>query len=224
MTPMPCAAAFVLLAFAPAEAPKLALKHAKAEPPDALAEKVRKLLQAECEQVADADGNLVAEVWFRDSIPSRATADQVKNGLTYRELPEGVLLGAVRFSKPFVDFRKQDIPAGVYTLRFAIQPETGDHTGTAPHTEFALLSPAADDASDEPLEGKALQKLSAKTTGGDHPGVMLLFPNTDKPGEPRLKPQKDGVTTLELFRTVTAGDAQTKLGFALTVSGYSRLR
>jgi hypothetical protein len=221
---MHCAAVLVLLALAPGDAPKLALKHLKADPPDALAEAVRRLLPAECDLIADADGNSVGEVWFRESIPSRATADQVKNGLTYRELPEGIVLGAVRFPKPFVDFRKQEIPAGVYTLRFAIQPETGDHTGTAPHTEFVLLSPAAADVSDEPLEGKALYKLSAKTTGGDHPGVMLLFPNTDKPGEPKLKPQKDGVTTLEFFRTVTAGDAQTKLGFALTVSGYSRLR
>jgi hypothetical protein len=206
------------------DAPKLTLKHAKAEPPEQLAGPVRKLLPGECEQVIDADGAVAAEVWFRDDIPSRATAEQVKNGLTYRELPDGVLLGAVRFPKPFVDYRKQEIPAGVYTLRFAVQPDVGDHTDTAPHPEFALLGPAADDATDEPLEAKALIKLSAKVTGGDHPAVMLLFPHAEKPHPPKLKPQKGGAVTLALHRTVLAGDAKAKLGFALTVSGYSKLR
>lgn len=213
-----------LLALAPAEGPKLGLKHLKADPPESVAGKVRKLLPGECEQVIDADGNAVAEIWFRDEIPTRATAEQAKNGLTYRELPDGVLLGAVRFPKPFVDYRKQEIAAGVYTIRFSVQPETGDHMGTAPHTEFALLCPAAADDTDEPLDGKALHKLSAKVTGGEHPGVMLLFPNNAKPSDPHLKTRDHGVVTLEMFRAVTAGDATVKLGFSLTVNGYSRLR
>jgi hypothetical protein len=203
---------------------ELAVKHVPTDPPGELAAAVRKLLPGECEQVADADGAVAAEVWFRDDIPSPATAEHVKNGLTYRELPEGVLLGAVRFPKPFVDYRKQEIPAGVYTLRLAFQPDTGDHSDTAPHTEFALLSPAGDDATDEPLEVKALVKLSTKATGGDHPAVMLLFPHRDAPGGPALKTQKGGAITLTLHRTVIAGDAKTKLGFALTVSGHSKLR
>lgn len=220
------AAVFAALLVAPAAAddPKLTLKHTKADPPEALAADVRKLLPGECEEMSGPDGGVVAEVWFRDEIPAKATEDQVKNGLTYRELPDGVLLGAVRFPKPFVDYRKQQIPIGVYTLRFAVQLETGDHAGTAPHADFALLAPAADDTTPEPLEGKALHKLSAKVTGGDHPGVMLLFPNYEKPGEPSLRPQKDGVVTLALHRTVVAGEAKSRLGFALTVSGWSKAR
>jgi len=214
----------VLLLAPAADGPALTLKHEKADPPAALAAPVRAVLPAGCERVGDADGAAVAEVWFRDEIPTRATEEQAKNGLTYRELPDGVLLGAVRFPKPFVDYRKQEIPAGVYTLRFAVQPETGDHAGTAPHAEFALLVPAAADPTADPVEGKALHKLSAKVTGGDHPGVMLLFPNYDKPAAPKLRAEKDDVIALALHRTVVAGGTKTGLGFALAVSGWSKTR
>jgi hypothetical protein len=204
--------------------PKLTLQQVATHPPEELADAIRKLLPETSEQVADANGELIAEVWFRDDIPSQATPEQVRNGLTYRELPDGVLLGAVRFPMPFIDYRKQTIPPGVYTLRFAVQPDIGDHSDTAPHPEFALLAPAAEDTSGEPLEAEALVKLSSKVTGGDHPAVMLLFPHREPPGAPKLKPQKGGAVTLALHRTVIAAEEKTQLGFALTVSGYSKLR
>ena len=51
------------------------------------------------------------------------------------------------------------LPAGVYTLRFAIQPDIGDHTGTAPHPEFCLLCPADEDKTVEDIEKKKLQVI-----------------------------------------------------------------
>jgi hypothetical protein len=53
---------------------------------------------------------------------------------------------------------------------------------------------------------------------------MLLFPHREPPGAPKLKPQKGGAVTLALHRTVIAAEEKTQLGFALTVSGYSKLR
>ena len=37
------------------------------------------------------------------------------------------------------------VPPGVYTLRLGYQPQDGDHMGTAPHSEFCLACPAAED-------------------------------------------------------------------------------
>ena len=194
----------------------------KAEPPAGLAEPVRKLLDRDA--VAVSDGNAVLTVWFRDAVPAKATAEQVKNGLTYREVPDGTLIGAVKFDRPFVDFRKQEIAAGVYTLRFAVQPETGDHTGTAPHQEFVLLVPAAKDPTADPLEPKALFKASATVTGGDHPGVLLLFPHTAKEAGPRIVDKGGGVKVLTVRRAVDADVGKTTLGFAVTVAGHSKTR
>jgi hypothetical protein len=194
----------------------------KEDPPAELAEPVRKVLDRDA--VAVSDGTAVLTVWFRDVVPAKATAEQVKNGLTYREIPDGTLIGAVRFDRPFVDFRKQEIAAGVYTLRFAVQPETGDHMGTAPHQEFVLLVPAAKDTTADALEPKALFKVSAAVTGGDHPGVLLLFPHPGKDAGPKVADKADGVKVLTVRRPVDADGEKTTLGFALTVAGHSKAR
>src|SRR5205814_10522301 len=99
---------------------------------------VRKLLDEQALVVRSGD-DVVMTVWFRTEIPVKATEEQVKNGLTYREIPEGTLVGALEFPRTFTDYRKQQLPAGVYTLRSAIHPDIGDHTGTTPHPEFCLL-------------------------------------------------------------------------------------
>ena len=163
-----------------ADEAKYRTKTEKTAPPEELSVAVRGILTKSCEVVSDAAGNAICEVWFREELPGKGSADQVKNGLTYREIPETTIVAAIRFPKVFTDFRKQEIPAGTYTLRLAFQPDTGDHTGTAPHTEFGLLSPAAKDIEVAEIEVKALYKMSLGATGGDHPGVMLLYPHRGK--------------------------------------------
>jgi hypothetical protein len=207
----------------PADPGRLSAKVASLDPPAELAGPVGKLLDKNAVVVADKDGAPVLTVWFRSAVPVQATAEQVANGLTYREVPEGMLVGAVKFAGPFVDYRKQEITAGVYTLRFLVQPDVGDHMGTAPHPEFLVLSPAGQDSDPEPLEPKALIKLSSASTGGDHPGVMLLFPHAAKEAGPTLL-EKDGVMALALRRTVEVEGKKAALGFALTVAGHSKTR
>jgi hypothetical protein len=216
-----------LLAFATltlAAPPELTLTTAKADPPKEVAEKVAKLLDKDAISVASDDNALSVSLWFRTELPTAASADQIKNGLTYREIPEGTLLGVVRFDKAFTDFRKQEIAAGVYTLRLAVQPDTGDHTDTAPHQDFALLVPAAADTTADALEVKAVVKLSLKATGGDHPGVMLLYPHHGKEEKPEVVAQKEGPRGVRLRRTVTNGDKKTTLGVSLVIDGYSKTR
>jgi hypothetical protein len=209
-----------LLSCAPASAadPKLSAKVEKVEVPAAVAEPVRKLLAAEA-LVVSRDDEVVMRVWFRSEIPAKATDEQVKNGLTYREIPETTVVGAVEFPRPFVDFRKQEIPAGAYTLRFAVQPDIGDHTGVAPHTEFCLLSPAATDKTADTMEVKALIEQSSKVLDGGHPAVLLLFPNGTKGDGPKVVSKGNGVCVVNVRRPVTAGDTKATLGFGITVAG-----
>lgn len=209
-----------------ADPPALVVKAVSEAPPDDLTEPVRALLGKEAFAVAEKDGDAVLTVWFRTTIPAKATAEQVKNGLTYREIPEGELLGAVKFAKTFTDYRKQEIAAGTYTLRFGVQPDVGDHMGTTPHPEFALLSPAAKDKDAEAIEMRTLIKLSSGATNGDHPGVMLLFPHAAKDDGPTIADKEDGVGVKVLLvrRAIDADGVKTKLGFALTVAGYSKAR
>lgn len=210
----------VLLA---ADPPAWAAAAGKVAIPDVVAGPVAKELDPVAVTVTEK-GDAVLSVWFRAEIPVRATAEQVKNGLTCREIPDGTLVGVVRFDRVFTDFRKQEIAAGVYTLRFAVQPDIGDHKGTAPHPEFLLLVPADKDKSPDAVEPKALIPLSRPATGGDHPGVVLLFPDDGKGNLPAVADRGKGIRVLRVKRPVRAGDTAAALAFGLVVAGISESR
>ena len=218
------AAALVLLAVAGAahaQAP-YSIKEAKTAPPKELKPAVAGLLDDNTVQLLDAKDALICEVWFRKEVPAKATEEQVKNGITLREIPETTVLGALRVHKTMIDYRKQKIKEGVYTLRLGYQPADGDHMGTAPNNEFCLPVPAADDKDAELMTPKALQEASTKATGGSHPGVFLLFPPKAKaPDAPTL--EKDDMSDWIVTRAVEikAGDARAKIGLMLTLIGVS---
>ncbi len=191
--------------------------------PPAVSAELGKSLDAKGLRVSVGDDTSMT-FWFRTTLPATATAAQVRNGLTYRELTEGSFVGVVSFAKPFTDYRKQEIAAGDYTLRLGVQPDIGDHAGTAPHPDFLILLPLADDATLDPLDGKTLRKLSAKAAGGDHPGVMLLFPQSAKPADAKLVSKPGGVSVLTFTRNLTTDDGPATLGFAVTVRGHSASR
>lgn len=214
-------AAVVALSF-PGQAaePKLSAKVEKVAAPDALAEPIRKLLDEQALVVRDGDTELMT-VWFRSVIPMKATPEQVKNGLTYREIPEGELVGAVRFPAKFTDFRKQEIAAGVYTLRFALQPDIGDHTGTSPHPDFCLMCQAKEDKTVEPVEKKKLIEVSSLVNEGRHPAVLLLFPNNGK-DDVKVLSKGEGVYVATVKRAIATDGAKSTLGFAVTVAGVRK--
>src|SRR5205807_6737297 len=102
-------------------------------------EPIAKLLTDRSIQLLDQKGTPLCELWFRKEVPAKATPEQIKNGLTYRELDETTLLGAIRIDQLMTDYRKQKIKPGVYTLRLGFQPMDGDHMGTAPYNELGLV-------------------------------------------------------------------------------------
>jgi hypothetical protein len=190
-----------------------------AAPPMELAEPIRKLLADRCVRLFAGGDQPTVEVWFRKEAPGDAVKVQIQNGLTYREIPETTLLGALRVNGDFSDYRRQKIAVGVYTLRLAFQPPTDDHQGSAPYTEFLLASPAAEDTKPDVMEHKALEKLSGKTTG-KHPAVLLLFPGKNTTDEPKLA-EKDGCRVLMVKQAVRVGEAMTVMGVGLTLIGAS---
>src|SRR5262245_32149184 len=188
------AAVAVWLALSPAvvAAKDYSIKTTDADPPKQLSDAVKKLLGKTCIQLQDGKENLIAEVWLVKEVPAKATAEQIKNGLSYREVPSSTVVGAIRVAKQMLDYKKQKIPVGVYTLRVGIQPEDGDHMGTAPYNEFCLLCPAADDKKPDLIEVKDLRELSAKTTD-NHPAVLVLFPGDKDAGDkPKLLSKTGG--------------------------------
>jgi hypothetical protein len=199
------------------------VKEGKAAPPEGLKEAIAKVLGENSIQVSDAKGNLLAEIWFRKEVTAKATPEQIKNGLSYREVPEGTLMGVVRFPKNVTDYKKQTIKRGVYTLRLGVQPENGDHQGTAPYPDFCLLVPADDDKDPAPIIAKELQDRSDKASGSSHPAVFLLFPIPLKEvgDQAKMVDKGDGHWVLTSKVEVKVGDEKTDLGVGLTLIGVS---
>ncbi len=118
-------------------------------------------------------GKPFIDVWFRAAVPTGEPRQGL--GILYGEIRQGGVVGAVRFHAGSSDYKNQKFPAGVYTLRYGLQPEDGDHQGTADNRDFLLLCQAAGDASPDPIaEPKELHKLSAKVNGKKHPAVLYL--------------------------------------------------
>lgn len=201
---------------------KLALKTGTTAPPAELADPIRKLMPPSSMQVTDVAGHPVGEFWFRQDVPTDATPTQIKNGLTYRELRQTELLGAVRLDREFIDSRKQKIKAGVYTLRLGFQPAIDDHVGVSDHQEFLLLTAAELDATADIVEPKEMIARSIKTLGKNHPAVLMLFPLA-KPAalsELQSRPKKH-VTLNTRLDLVTEGKKSGAMGLSVTIVGHA---
>jgi hypothetical protein len=199
------------------------IKAAQTPPPKELKEPIRTLLGNESLQLMGADGKPICEVWFRRSLPMKSGAEASKSELTYRDLEETTVFGAVRYDRQATDYRKQKVKPGVYTLRLGFQPMDGDHMGTAPYGEFLLLVPARLDEKPDPMDPKELQELSAKAIGATHPGVLLLFPNEKPEAMPRLVDKGNNTWVLNVREPVGADGKQGAgaLGVGLTLVGQT---
>lgn len=203
-------------------AEKYSLKTAAMPAPKELNESIAKLLNDNAIQLLDEKGEPIAELWARKEIPAKASPEQVKNGLTYRELPETSFLAAVRFNQGVTDYRKQRIKPGVYTLRLGFQPMDGDHMGTAPYNEFCLLVPADKDEKADPLGGaKELQDKSIRATGTSHPGVFMLFPNVKPEDSPKLQDKGNGHWVVTFKEDVTVDGQKAPIAICLTLIGHA---
>ena len=117
---------------------------------------------------ASVDGKAL-DFWFVKGLPVTATAE-------WDKVAEGALVGAVRIAATFRDIRGKVIKPGVYTLRYGIQPDNGDHLGVSPHRQFLLLSPARDDKNPAPQGHEETVELSKGSIGGSHPAVWSIDP------------------------------------------------
>jgi hypothetical protein len=191
-------------------------------PPKELSDPIRTLLEPKGLAFRDATGKFVCTLWPRKALESKATADDIAKGVKYEHLDDSAVLGAVQFPTVWLDYRKQKVKPGVYTLRFAVQPLDGDHDGTAPHREFALLVPAAKDPKPDAIKDTDLVDLSADANGGKHASMMLLFPNPKPAATPTVEPRPPDHWVISYAVPVSVAGQRTSLGFSVNVLGVTK--
>lgn len=146
--------------------------------PEVLSEAVRSVLSPEGWRVS-VDGRVLAELWLREQLPEEGINEGAL-GVEFGAITGSALVGAVRLPELWIDYRDTDLAAGVYTLRYWVQPTDGDHMGVSVYRDFLLLSRAEDDVDPDALyEQEPLLELSKQASGRTHPAVMAVFPVWD---------------------------------------------
>jgi hypothetical protein len=187
-------------------------------PPKELADSVRNALSSTGIRVTGPSGPL-CDIWLGKAVPGKANAPQTL-GVVYPQLAQGTLVAAIRFPSAVKDYRKQLIKAGVYTLRYALLPENGNHMGVAPQRDFVLASPAAADQDAATLTIDQTLALSRKATGSNHPSVWSLAPAEGHPKSlPSVFHLDDGDLWLVEFPLGLQGGSGSPLSMAMVVVG-----
>lgn len=178
-------------------------------PPAEVAASISKGLQKDGVKITK-NGAAYCEIWLRSEKP---TGGKAQEGQTLADVPQGALVGVVRFDGAGQDRRGQGIKAGVYTLRYGLIPVNGDHQGAAPQRDFVVMSPAANDTDLNATPAfDALMDMSRKASGTPHPAVLSLW-KADADFQPGIAKQGENDWVL-----------QTKLGdtpIALIVVGIA---
>lgn len=142
-------------------------------PPSGLSAPIRQALDTQGYRIT-VDGKNHVDIWLRKSVPAKAKPSGAKGSILYPVLAEGELIGAARYSAAGQDYRDQEIAPGLYTLRYGLRLDDGNHANVSPYKDYALLLPAAADQDLAVLAAKPLHKTSTAAAGTDHPAVLNL--------------------------------------------------
>jgi hypothetical protein len=189
-------------------------------PPEELAEPIRAELVPSVVRLLE-DGKVFYEFWFRKQIPLE---QQPSGNFALLAVKEGALLGALKVHEERYDFKDEEIPPGVYSLRLGLQPEDGDHLGTSPTPTFALLIPAKDDrVLDGFTDHDELSDAAGKVNAAEHPSNLSLQRVKEPDGDfPRLASYRGGdheVVCLSLEGSPEGGGKTVPVTFALVYEG-----
>jgi len=183
-------------------------------PPSALAPAIAGRLAKSSVRVVVSKGPATLEFWWVDGLA-------VKGGAAvWADVEEGALVGAVNVSTEFRDIRARVIKPGVYTLRYGIQPDNGDHLGVSPFRQFLLLSPAALDTDPQPRGHDGTIEISKEAIGGSHPAVWSIDPPAAKEAPLQLhKTELDHDAIVMELSVVHDGKPAGTLRFGLVLIG-----
>ncbi len=166
-----CAVAAILLTARLASAQSITVTTAAVSIPSELAPAVAQTLATDVVTVTTGTAKL--EFWWVKSLPLREGATGAPS---WADVPDGSLVGAMRLGASWSDIRGFTVRPGVYTLRFALQPQNGDHLGISAHREFLLPAPAADDLVPAPVGYDGAVDLARKASRRAHPASISIDP------------------------------------------------
>ena len=221
---LPLAIGMALCLASSPSAAELSLKTIEKAPPEEVGEAIGATLGKKAIQLLDGE-EPVFEFWFRTSIPVDSKPASPAKGL--KVVSPTALLGVVAIHRNQRDYRDCEIHAGVYTMRLGMQPQDGNHLGTADYSTFAILLPAKDDTEVDGLDGHDdLVGASAEESATGHPMILSLRPSSCGEGDaPRLtEPASDHkAICLNLSAKLADNDEPIRISLELVYEGAGQL-
>ena len=144
------------------------------KPPTQIAPAIAAVLQASGAKAIV--GGATLDIWWAQAIALSA------EGPGWSNVESGTLLGAMRVSGSYKEIRGKVVAPGVYTLRYGLQPQNGDHLGISTFREFVVVSPPTIDTDPKVLGFDGVVALSKQVIGTSHPAGMSIDPPEDAPG------------------------------------------
>jgi len=218
-------AAAILLAPRIAIAADATLKVTDKPAPKEVSENIRAAVQPKAIQLLNGD-KPVLEIWPRTELPLKSKPASVIDNLS--AIAETAMVGIFAVSEGGLrDYKDNEIPKGTYTARFGLQPQDGDHLGTAEFNYFLVLISAENDKELNGLnQFKPMVKASGKITSSGHPVVVSLRPApSSESGAPKLTEpvSEHKAIRLKLPGNVSGGD-KADVAFDLIYKGTGHIQ
>ncbi len=216
--------ATAFLAVASVTAADFTLITADKPAPKEMGESIRAVLQPKAIQLVQGDKPAL-EIWLSQEVPLKSKPASANDALA--AISETALVAAVAVNDTSLrDYKDNEVPKGVYTARFALQPKDGDHLGTAEFDSFLVLTAAQNDKDLNGLNTfKALTKASGKSTSSGHPIIVSLRPASGEGALPRLTEPvaEHKAIRLKVSAKASNGD-KSDLVFDLVFQGHGHIQ
>lgn len=178
-----CAVALLFCGLA-AKSADIAVRVVNKALPSEIAPDLQTLFQSQAVQVVEGDKTLL-ELWLAKEVALQSKPASAAKALD--AVKPVSLLAAVAVPGARRDYRDDEVPAGTYTMRLALQPQDGNHSGSSEFGYFGVLVPAKLDTKPDAIKDyKELMKASSKETSTDHPMVLSLRPVASTEGAPLM--------------------------------------
>lgn len=215
--------AATLLSGASLLAADFTLKTADKPAPQEIGESIRAVLQSKAIQLLQGDKPSL-EIWFRQEVPLKSKPASANEALM--AITETAVVGAIAVNDSSLrDYKDNEVPKGIYTARFELQPKDGDHLGTAEFDSFVVLTEAANDKELNGLNTfKLLTKASGKSTSSGHPVVVSLRPAAAEGALPRITEPTAEHKAIRVKLPAASGAEKMDLVFDLVFQGHGHIQ
>ena len=190
--------------------------------PDAVAPEIASTMSVQAYEIFK-DEDLVYRFWFREVIPLSAIPEKAEMALDQFIQPS--LIGVVEVPEESRDYRDDELFKNVFTMRYGLRPDDGNHLGTSDYRHFAVLIPADQDQTLNGIEGyKPLVKASSDDTISDHPVILSLRPadgDTEKLPSIQEPARHHHALRLELAGKVEKEEDKNPIVLEIVFEGYA---